>query len=204
MSAAREALLDRCVAYLQEKGFSDLSIREIAAGVGTSHRMLIYHFGTREQLLVAIVERVEAVQRAALADLVSLDGDLAEVGRQFWRRVSDPALAPATRLFFEIYSHAVYRRPWTDSFRATVVAAWAEPLAELLVQRGFAPAEARRRARLGLAAARGLILDLMVTGEREILDAASDLLSELLVQPPTAAGPGAGSAAAALRTGERT
>jgi AcrR family transcriptional regulator len=182
VSAAREALLDRCVAFLQESGFSDLSIREIAAGVGTSHRMLIYHFGGREQLLVAIVERVEAAQRAALADLVALEGDLAEVGRQFWRRVSDPALAPATRLFFEIYSHAIYRRAWTDSFRATVVAAWAEPLAELLVRRGFAPADARRRARLGLAATRGLILDLLVTGEREILDAASDLLGELLVR----------------------
>jgi AcrR family transcriptional regulator len=189
VSAAREALLDRCVAYLQESGFSDLSIREIAAGAGTSHRMLNYHFGTREQLLVAIVERIEAAQRAALADLVSPDADLAEVGRQFWRRVSDPALAPATRLFFEIYSHAVYRRPWTESFRATVVAAWAEPLAELLVQRGFQPAEAQRRARLGLAAARGLILDLLVTGEREILDAAGDLLAELLVQPPPATRP---------------
>jgi AcrR family transcriptional regulator len=186
MSAAREALLDRCVAYLQESGFSDLSMREIAAGVGTSHRMLSYHFGTREQLLVAIVERVEATQRAALADLVTLDADVTEVGRQFWRRISDPSLAPATRLFFEIYSHAIYRRPWTDAFRATVVSAWAEPLAEVLEQRGLDPAEARRRARLGLAATRGLILDLLVTGEREILDAASDLLSELLA--PAAAG----------------
>lgn len=204
MSAAREALLDRCLAYLQETGFSDLSIREIAAGVGTSHRMLIYHFGTREQLLIAIVQRVEAAQRAALADLVSPGGDLAEVGRQFWRRVSDPALAPATRLFFEIYSHAIYRRPWTDSFRDAVVTAWTEPLAELLVRRGFDPAEARRRARLGLAAARGLILDLMVTGEREILDAAGDLLSELLTQPVTATGAGAGSAASAHRAGDQT
>ncbi|SCG66439.1 TetR/AcrR family transcriptional regulator [Micromonospora halophytica] len=203
MSAAREALLDRCMAYLQDSGFSDLSIREIAAGVGTSHRMLIYHFGTREQLLVAIVERIEAAQRTALADLVSPEGDLTEVGRQFWRRVSDPTLAPATRLFFEIYSHAIYRRPWTDSFRATVVDAWAEPLAELLVQRGFDPAEARQRARLGLAATRGLILDLLVTGEREILDAAGDLLSELLVQPTRATGSGAGSTAT-LRAEEQT
>jgi AcrR family transcriptional regulator len=186
VSAAREALLDRCVAYLQDSGFSDLSMREIAAGVGTSHRMLIYHFGTREQMLVAIVERVEAAQRAALADLVTLDADLAEVGRQFWRRVSDPAMAPASRLFFEIYSHAVYHRPWTDSFRAMVVAAWVQPLADLLEQRGFDPDEARRRARLGLAATRGLILDLLVTGDREALDDASDLLSDLLAQAPTA------------------
>ncbi len=203
MSGAREALLDRCVEQLQESGFSDLSIREIAAGVGTSHRMLLYHFGTREQLLVAIVERMEAAQRAALADLASMDGDLAEVGRQFWRRVSDPALAPATRLFFEIYSHAVYRRPWTDSFRATVVAAWAEPLAELLVRRGFDPDDARRRARLGLAAIRGLILDLLVTGEREILDDAGDLLSALLVQVPAGTGFGARSGASAHHAGEQ-
>ena len=93
--------------------------------------MLIYHFGSRERLLAEIVRHVETAQRDALADLLSGEDDLAEVGRLFWRRVSDPALAPAVRLFFEIYSHALYGRPWTAEFRATVIEAWARPLTEL-------------------------------------------------------------------------
>jgi AcrR family transcriptional regulator len=178
---ARQALLDRCVAYLQESGFSDASLREIAAGAGTSHRMLIYHFGTREQLLADVVGRIEAAQRAALADLFAEEDDLVEIGRRFWRRLSDPALAPAERLFFEIYSHALYGRSWTAQFRETVVAAWVEPVAELLVRHGYPEREARQRARLGLAATRGLLLDLLLTGDREAVDAAAELLAGLAV-----------------------
>ena len=222
MTDAGEALLDRCLAYLREVGFSQLSLREIASGVGTSHRMLIYHFGSREGLLAAIVGRVEAEQRAALIDLtagadpsagadpfagadvsargtelsaggvdVSAGGadvaggraDLAEVGRRFWRQVSDPALAPAERLFFEIYAHALYGRDWTASFRTSVITAWVDPIVEALIASGLAPDDARRRARLGLAATRGLLLDLLITGDRAILDDAADLFNHLLLTP---------------------
>jgi AcrR family transcriptional regulator len=179
---ARRALLDRCVAYLQESGFSDTSLREIAAGVGTSHRMLIYHFGTRERLLADVVGRIEDAQREALADLFVHQDDLAELGRRFWRRLSDPALAPAERLFFEIYSHALYERSWTAEFRATVVTAWLAPVAELLVRHGYPPEEAASRARLGLAATRGLLMDLLVTGDRAAVDAASDLLTQVFTR----------------------
>jgi AcrR family transcriptional regulator len=174
-------LLDRCLAYLQESGFSDASLREIAAGVGTSHRMLIYHFGSREQLLADVVGRIEAAQREALADLVAQEDDLVEINRRFWRRLSDPALAPAERLFFEIYSHALYGRSWTAQFRATVVSAWMEPLVELLVRSGYPEQEARHRARLGVAATRGLLMDLLLTGDREAVDAAADLMARLTV-----------------------
>lgn len=180
---AREALLDRCVAYLQQTGFSQLSLREIAAGVGTSHRMLIYHFRTRDQLLAEIVGRIEFVQREALADLLSTERDLVEVSRLFWRRISDPALAPAARLFFEIYAHALYDRPWTGRFRTSVIAAWVEPLADVLVHHGYPPVEAKRRARLGLAATRGLLLDLLITGDRKAVDEASDLFTRLILRP---------------------
>ncbi len=176
---AKAAMLDRCVAYLMQSGFSDASLREIATGVGTSHRMLLYHFGSRERLLADVVGRIEAAQREALADLFDRTDDLAEIGRWFWRRVSDPALAPAERLFFEIYSHALYERSWTAEFRASVIAAWVAPITEILVRHGFPPHEAARRARLSVAATRGLLLDLLLTGDREAVDAARELLIEL-------------------------
>lgn len=169
------------MAFLQQVGFSQLSLREIAAGAGTSHRMLIYHFGSREGLLAEVVGRMEAEQRTALAELASV-ADPSEVGRLFWRRVADPALAPAERLFFEIYAQALFGRSWTESFRTSVISAWTGPVEELLVQSGFSPDEARRRARLGLAATRGLLLDLLITGDREILDEAADLFGRLLTQ----------------------
>jgi AcrR family transcriptional regulator len=175
-------MLTRCVDCLASSGFSDLSLREIAAGVGTSHRMLIYHFGSREGLLTAVVGEMEVRQRAALAELRAATGDLGEVCRAFWRRISDPELAPAERLFFEVYAQALHGRPWTEEFRANVIAAWEAPLTDLFVSDGFAPAEARLRARLALAAARGLLLDLLITGDRDTVDAAAELLAPIVTR----------------------
>jgi AcrR family transcriptional regulator len=180
---AREGLLDRCVSFLKEGGFSQLSLREIASGTGTSHRMLIYHFGSREGLLAEVVGRIEAEQRVALASLATLTDDPIEVGRQFWRRLAEPALAPAERLFFEIYSHALFGRSWTESFRASVIAAWTGPIEEMFMQLGFSEADARQRARLGLAATRGLLLDLLLTGDRKLLDDAAELFAHLMTTP---------------------
>lgn len=177
-------LLDRCVEFLKDNGLSQLSLRQIAAGTGTSHRMLIYHFGNREGLLTAVVNQVEAYQREALTAMAGEIDDPVELGRRFWQRLTDPALAGAERLFFEIYTQALYGREWTESFRSTVIAAWAGPVEELFVHFGFSRSEAKVRSRLGIAATRGLLLDLLLTGDRRLLDAAADLLGELLTMPP--------------------
>ena len=60
MPSAKDALLERVLAYAAAEGMADKSLREIAAGVGTSHRMLLYHFGSREGVLVAIVAEVDS------------------------------------------------------------------------------------------------------------------------------------------------
>ena len=180
---ARDDLLDRCVAHLQDVGFGERSLREIAAGAGTSHRMLIYHFGGREGLLAAVVGRVEAQTRAVLATLAATYRDPVELGRAFWRGLSDPSLAPAERLFFELYAQALYGREWTDEFRATVIAAWAGPVEEMFRALGFSRREARLRTRIGIATTRGLLMDLLITGDRRLLDEAAELFGRLLTLP---------------------
>jgi len=180
---AREAMLDRCLEVLHDKGFADLSLREIAARAGTSHRMLIYHFGSRDGLLAAVVGRIEAEQRATLLALTANladANDLAEASAAFWRRLADPSLAPAERLFFEIYAHALHGRSWTPSFRAAVIDAWEAPVTELFA-RIVEPSQSRAAARLGLAVTRGLLLDLLLTGDRAVVDEAADLFGRLLL-----------------------
>ncbi len=165
--------------YLQRTGFGQLSLREIAAGVGTSHRMLIYHFGSREGLLAAIVGRIEAEQRAALDTLNQADLTNLDIARVFWQRLSDPSLAPAERLFFEIYVQALHGREWTDGFRAAVIDAWERPLADAFA--GLPDGAAR--ARLSLAVSRGLLLDLLLTGDRGAVDAANELFARWVTEP---------------------
>jgi AcrR family transcriptional regulator len=179
VSTARDALLVRCLEVLRDTGFGNLSLREIAGRVGTSHRMLLYHFGSREGLLAAVVETIEADQRDALAGLVG-QGDLERANRAFWERLADPALAPAERLFFEVYAQALYGREWTDTFRAAVIDAWERPLVATFVGIGLDEPSARAHARLGLAVTRGLLLDLLLTGDRAAVDSAAELFGRLV------------------------
>jgi AcrR family transcriptional regulator len=178
LTAASDALLDRVLDALWRTGFSELSLRDIAAAAGTSHRMLLYHFGSRDGLLAQVVARIEAGTRDLLAGLEG--DDVFEVSRAFWQRITAPDVLPAQRLFFEIYVQALYGRPWTDQFRAAVMNAWEKPLIELYERAGVDPAEAPTHARLGMAVTRGLGLDLLMTGDRPEVEAALELYGTLL------------------------
>jgi AcrR family transcriptional regulator len=172
---AREKLLRAAVEYVAAHGISDLSLRQLAAALGTSHRMLVYHFGSKEGLLVAVVREVERQQRAALAEL-GTDPDLPpiEQGRRLWRRLTDPALGPYERLFFEVYGQALQGRPHTTPLLDGIVETWLGPLTELNLRYGMPEHEARASARLGVAVARGLLLDLLATGDKRGVDEAME------------------------------
>jgi AcrR family transcriptional regulator len=179
-SQARDRLLAAAVAQARRGGISDLSLRELAAAIGTSHRMLLYHFGSREGLLTAVVRAVDEAERSAqeLSEAVTPDG-----ARQFWRRVSDQEMWPAERLFFELYVQSLLGRPGTEGFARETVTAWTGPVAAALEGLGVDPATARTEARLGLAVIRGLILDLLATGDIEGVRAAYE--QYLSHYPPT-------------------
>ena len=51
MQNRKDELIESLIAYLLENGLADLSLRPLAAGTGTSARLLIYHFGSKEDLL---------------------------------------------------------------------------------------------------------------------------------------------------------
>jgi AcrR family transcriptional regulator len=170
----RDRLLAAAMEQARQGGIADLSLRELAAAMGTSHRMLLYHFGSREGLLVAVARAVEEAERATLLDL----GVAAEDARQYWARISDPAVWPAERLFFELYVQALLGRLGDERFLDSTVEGWIAPLAAALVQAGSSEATARADARLGLAVVRGLLLDLLATHDREgVTDAYERFLS---------------------------
>jgi AcrR family transcriptional regulator len=154
------------MAYVEAHGIGDLSLRQLAAAIGTSHRMLIYHFGSKEGLLLAVVRAVEHEQLDALRAL-ELDPALSEsdMMRSMWKRLTAPRMWPKERLFFEVYGNALGGRG--TEFLDEVIEAWLKPVAaELMRRRGITLAAARAEARLRLAVVRGLILDLLTTGDR--------------------------------------
>jgi AcrR family transcriptional regulator len=174
--SARDRLLAAAVAQAMQGGIADLSLRELAAVIGTSHRMLLYHFGSREGLLAAVTLAVEAAERATLAVVGAVGADDA---RRFWARYSDPRLWPQERLFFELYVHALRGRPGTEGFLDHVVTGWLEPLTAAIASGGTSPQTAPTAARLSMAVTRGLLLDLLATHDIDGVTAAFELFLEL-------------------------
>ena len=124
----RGRLLEAAIDHIATRGVTDLSLRELAAAIGTSHRMLIHHFGDREGLWVEVIRAVEQRQRDALAEILPDPGATGgEVMRQWWRHISDPSLWPNERLFFELYGQALQGRPGTVELLDGIVDAWLEP-----------------------------------------------------------------------------
>jgi len=173
-TSARERLLAAAVEHVSQHGVGEISLRGLATALGTSHRMLIYHFGSREALLIEVIRTVEEQQRMALAAILE-DAEMppAEIMRRMWARVADPALWPNERLFFEVYAQALQGSPHALPLLDGIVDAWVEPLARLMAPER-PPEEARAEARLGVAVVRGLLLDLLATGDREAVDAAME------------------------------
>jgi AcrR family transcriptional regulator len=170
----RDALLERAIGHFAAQGIGDTSLRALAEAIGTSHRMLIYHFGSREGLLAAVVDAVEEGARQTLARMVEearTDPDPLDAGLHFWRLVTDDALVYGP-LFFELSSHAMLGLPHAVELRGRLVTTWLDALASMWRARGVPARRARLQARLDLAVARGLLHDLLLTGDRRGVDAA--------------------------------
>ncbi|MFD7288815.1 TetR/AcrR family transcriptional regulator [Streptomyces sp. NPDC059863] len=176
----RSRLVNAAVDYVAAHGFADLSLRGLGAAIGVSHRMLIHYFGSKEALLVEIVRTSERRQRDLLSQF-RLESGLSpsDAAMLLWRQLTDPQLAGQERLFFEICGHALRGRPETALFLEGFVNDWLEPLMAAEVASGADPAVARNRARLGLATVRGLLLDLLATGDRAGVDAAMEEFLQL-------------------------
>jgi AcrR family transcriptional regulator len=171
----RDDLLLRVVNAAADGGLARRSLRDLAAQVGTSHRMLIHHFGSRDGLMAAVVESVERDQNERLGELPE---DAAEAIRATWRRTSVPSLWPIERLFFECYARGAQGEPPFDR----LVPALVEQTLEAVSTRADVAVdeEGRAGARLGLAVIRGLLLDLVATGNRKATDRALELYASMV------------------------
>lgn len=168
----RRELLDAVVETFARDGIGQRSLREIAEAVGTSHRMLLHHFGSREQLLLRVVEEVERRQMAVMFDLPR---DPAGAFAAMWAELRRPDLRPFERLFFECYARASQgEEPFTHLLPGAIDT-WMTAAREHAT-----PGTTDATIRLALAVTRGLLLDLVATGSETSVDDAAARFVELL------------------------
>ncbi len=135
-------LLERCFAAALEGDSLELSLAALAEGAGTSARMLVYHFGSREGLERALVERLEEELRGRFA---ALEAAAPGAGPRaatlaIWDALTQPAMRGMLRLVMDVLHRAQRGDPAARETAAVQAALWEGFLAPRLAGRPEAAA----------------------------------------------------------------
>lgn len=167
--------------YLIDSGVSDVTLRPAATALGTSPRMLLYHFGSKEELVAAALKEVRRREIEMLGRALRRrpPSSVAGVMRSIWRWYASPRRAPYLRLFFEAWGVGLQRPEryagFLDEVRKDMLPIAEEPLVRL----GASQREARAIATFMIAALRGLLIDLAANRDRRRLGDAMEVFIEV-------------------------
>lgn len=164
----RKHLLDAIVDRVVEHGLADLSLRPLGLAVGASPRTLLYHFESKERLLLAIFIEASRRQTHLLEAWYerSAEYDTRTFMLRAWQWLTAPRNDRLLRLLFEAYALALRDRRRYGAFLRASASDWSAPFARILESRGFSRERARALATLLVAVVRGLLLDVLATGDR--------------------------------------
>ena len=169
-SARQLELLERAYDYVLQHGLTSLSLRPLAQAIGSSPRVLLFLFGSKEGLVQALLARARTAQLEVLNQTPPTGSveDFASVVRGVWQWLLDKQHRRMLALWLETYAQSLVEPsgPSADFARRTV-----DDWLELLAARQAPPL---RRSRAGaterglaLAVLRGALLDLLATGDEE-------------------------------------
>jgi AcrR family transcriptional regulator len=158
-------LLDAAYGYVLAHGLADLSLRPLAAAIGTSPRVLLFLFGSKEGLMQAILGRARAEELAVLDHVrrAGAAGGLSAAGGAIWAWLAAPEHRALLTLWVEGYGRALVEPDgaWAG-FAARTVHDWLAVLDEVGGDEVGADEVDRT---LLLAVLRGALLDLLATGD---------------------------------------
>lgn len=165
----REELLAAASGYVIEHGVATLSMRPLAAAIGVAPSALVHHFGTKEQLVTSVLGFIR--DRSFVSENAT-DQDL-DAYRRWWYRWDDDTL-PVLRLSYEVIGLAVQSPERFGAFRAHAMTDWRVIVAAQLRTSGCPDDEVDAMATSLVAHIAGLQIDLLLTGERDRIDAAHE------------------------------
>jgi AcrR family transcriptional regulator len=183
--ARRRQLIAGTRDYLLRVGVSAADLGELARELGTSARMLVHYFGSKDELIAAAVDDARAQQLALFSNWFETRDDrtVSDLLRSLRDLMQTPQLQPYLRLFSEVYALTVQQPGRFPSFSTrAAVHDWLPRLESALRDGGASDDQARALATLVLAVQRGLLLDEHGTGEHERVEAAHHALLRLLEQ----------------------
>jgi AcrR family transcriptional regulator len=177
----RAKTLAKATEYVLEHGIAGLSLRPLAAALGTSTRMLLYDFESKEKLIAAILAEARRREAALLTEHATAVASPEDLLHDVWSWISAPERRPFLRLFFEVYLDAITHGSTEGK---AMVTDWLSTVGAALSPGDDDPATAT----LVIAVVRGLLLDALATGDHDRVDAALDRFTDLLSRGSRAAG----------------
>jgi AcrR family transcriptional regulator len=153
-------LCGKALNYCLAHGIGELSLRPLALQIGSSARLLIYHFGSRDGLITAVMEEAHRRVQTSFGKLMRRPGSK-DILRNFWDWTTDPRNSPYLRLMFEVQVLALQNPTAYSRYLQGTSSSWLGIIETAL------PPSADRRARATLCAAviDGLLLEFLSTGD---------------------------------------
>lgn len=164
----RDRLLGLAVDYVLANGVASLTLRGLAAAIGSNNRMLLYYFGSKDQLTMEALDAASSRFprfRSISRRLRTSPADLANRLSDAWNGISAAETRPFARLFFEVFGLAVNRpdiyRAWLENVAHELVA----DVAATFEREGMGEAAAQVLARELVGCWRGLQMDLLSSAD---------------------------------------
>jgi AcrR family transcriptional regulator len=185
-SPRKEELLEAAYKYVLERGLTEMSLRPLASAIGSSPRVLLFLFGSKEELIRSLLARARR-EELSLLEHTRQGGqaDFASTVRATWKGLSAKDHRQLLTLWLETYARSLTEPggPWS-SFARQTVEDWLAVLSE-------AQGRSRRRSGAGIAertlalsVLRGALLDLLATGDVSRATAAVEqYLDSLALEP---------------------
>ncbi|MEU8569546.1 TetR/AcrR family transcriptional regulator [Streptomyces pathocidini] len=129
----RDELLRAAVEQIEERGVAALRIADVAAALGVSNALVLYHFSTKEKLVAAAFEYAAEADLERLRVLVGRGGSALRRLRSAVRWYSPTGQAKGWRLWIEGWAAAL-REPALREVSLGLDRQWKATLAEVIAE----------------------------------------------------------------------
>lgn len=181
MSSRKIELLDASLRYLVKHGVANISLRPMAAALGTSPRILMFHFKSKEALLQDVFGELNSRLQASLRTMTSTDFDPLRVPplKRFWQWATRKDNFPYFRLLYEAQIVALQNPKEYGRYLEKASGDWQAVVFDSM----SASLKSKAMASLCIAVFDGLMLERMSTGNSSRLTESLDLFIAMATKP---------------------
>jgi len=181
--AKRERLVAQATEVLARTGMIDTSLRALGAEMGTSARMLVHYFGSKENLILAVMAGLQH-QHVPEPQLYSTAAELRQWCLDDWYEITRGEQRSRLRILEQVFGAACGQDSPYARYTADTLAQLVHNAQLRMEAIGMPPPIAETRARLTLAAIQGLVIDYFTTDDPDRVDDTYRRLVDDLVLAP--------------------